>query len=342
MEQLDAAVFDVLLKFLTPKDAGRLGAVSRTQRRLVDGSLWWKEWCEQDSPSLKAFPASEIVEFHYNKDGGRGYKRLLSKLVGGFCSESKPCQCSKSTGRVALPESEAYVMLMDVYVRGEAVLSCSADGADLDKDYGDQYCWPGNVRKLSRAVVKAEQTDERLFSVTQEMKKFLNPVDQDDIFLGRVMPPDPPYYRAQDVLHYSWKVMRKSDGRLLRLVDEEPATYTDARAGSGGMLVNLGAAQGDLNVARGFYVLRAVAPLKDADDLEWPWLEEPYRAVMRLRCHVVESFDDENHTFPDTSDGFSIEVGLAKQIMADNCFYHDMAYLSNELCRMFLKNSYWR
>jgi hypothetical protein len=46
METLDENLFDLLLSFLTPREAVCLGGVSKSLRVLSEGSLRWKEWCE--------------------------------------------------------------------------------------------------------------------------------------------------------------------------------------------------------------------------------------------------------------------------------------------------------
>jgi hypothetical protein len=138
METLDENLLDLLLSFLTPKEAVCLGCVSKSLRVLSEGSLRWKEWCEQACPALKTFPAMELVSAHFEKaNRGPGFYGLFLELSTERRSsvqlpsvfEQNAGQCKESA--LQSPKLGDSLMIMDVFLEGECILSCSAGAEAL-------------------------------------------------------------------------------------------------------------------------------------------------------------------------------------------------------------------
>jgi hypothetical protein len=139
METLDENLFDLLLSFLTPREAVYLSGVSKSLRVLSEGSLRWKEWCEQACPALKTSPATELVSAHFEKaNRGAGFyrglflelkteRRSLVQLPPVFEQNAGQCEDSASQS----PNLGNFVMFMDVFLGGECILSCSAGAKAL-------------------------------------------------------------------------------------------------------------------------------------------------------------------------------------------------------------------
>ncbi|GAQ87494.1 hypothetical protein KFL_003570030 [Klebsormidium nitens] len=131
MEDLDDALFDYMLGFIPPEDACKLAILSTTLRNLVDRSLRWKTWCEQDSPSLTTPLAKELVEAHYGAGHPCGYKRLFQRLSIKRCARLKPsCECQMINGEALFD----FVMMVDVYLDDEGILFCSAESSELGQE----------------------------------------------------------------------------------------------------------------------------------------------------------------------------------------------------------------
>jgi hypothetical protein len=140
METLDENLFDLLLSFLTPREAVCLAGVSKSLRVLSEGSLRWKAWCEQACPALKTSPAAGFVSAHFeraNREPGfyRGLflelsteRRSLVQLPSVFDQTAGQC---KESG-LEVPNLGKFLMVMDVFLPGgECILSCSAGAETL-------------------------------------------------------------------------------------------------------------------------------------------------------------------------------------------------------------------
>ncbi|GAQ77877.1 hypothetical protein KFL_000050140 [Klebsormidium nitens] len=205
MEALDAPLFDYLLSFLTPEEACSLTLLSRSFKQALDESLAWKTFCERHSPSITTSPAREVVIKHYGGSaGGRLYKELFLKLRAKRPRKTQDCDIPQ---RGPLPSHfSAYVMLMDVYLDGVGCVFCSAESSELEEEFqGCQEEWefkhPKNVG--CKAVVKGtrpsdvEQTIRRRFAI--------------------------PVHDKDAVLSFSWKLIRKADGKLQTLLHHRQA-----------------------------------------------------------------------------------------------------------------------
>jgi hypothetical protein len=136
METLDENLFDLLLSFLTPREAECLAGVSKSLRAMAEDSLRWKVWCEQACPGLKTSPATELVSAHFEKaKRGPGFYRglflelnnegrTLVQLPGPSVFDQDAGQCKDSS--LQSPNLGEFLMVMDVFLGGECILSCSA------------------------------------------------------------------------------------------------------------------------------------------------------------------------------------------------------------------------
>jgi hypothetical protein len=307
MEQLDALLFDYLLgKFLAPQEACTLAAVSRTLKTWVDGSLVWKAWCEKDTPSIKTSPARELVEALYcSGDGSVKYKQLFLRLSGKRCVNVQAATSGTgiTTGNCSkLPDLADYIMLMDVHVKGEGLLYCSADCTELERtSAGCEEDWEydsevGTCKAVVRGIVDPG-SDLELYQAIQEVVDKVGPGQYYDArALTRLK------LRKQDTVLFNWKLLRKSDGKVQKLLDREAITWKD-----------VGSAPGIQN-DDGIYHHRAEASaaLKDKDGSEWGF----FRVMMRLRSYFKGGNVNENHfhgiqTFED-SQGYAVEVGIVR------------------------------
>jgi hypothetical protein len=136
METLDENLFDLLLSFLTPREAVCLAGVSKWLRVLSEGSLRWKAWCEKACPAPKTSPATELVSAHCFEKANRGPgfyrglflelstdRRSLVQLPSVFDQNAGQCEESALKSPATLGE---FLMVMDVFLGGECILSCSA------------------------------------------------------------------------------------------------------------------------------------------------------------------------------------------------------------------------
>jgi hypothetical protein len=125
MEALDEHLFDVLLSFLTPRDALCLGGVSKSLRDLAgDMSPRWKDWCEKACPALMTFPAKELVahfEKEYEPNNGPAFYRglfLRMNKARGYEIPRFGCYCEPGSG----PDVGEFLTLMDVFsLDGECI-----------------------------------------------------------------------------------------------------------------------------------------------------------------------------------------------------------------------------
>lgn len=336
MEKLDAPLFDYLLdKFLAPQEACTLAAVSRTLKTWVDGSLVWKAWCEKDTPSIKTSPARELVDaFHCSGDGSQGYKQLFLSLSGKRCDvQAATSGTGITTGNSSkLPDLADYIMLMDVHVKGEGLLYCSADCTELertsagckeDRESGN-YSWEGGTCKAVVRGIVDPGADLKLYQAIQEV---VNNVEPGQYYDARA--PKRLRLRKQDTVLFSWKLLRKSDGKLQKLLEREAITWKDA----GDTILPK---DGELYHHR---AEAASAAIKDKDGLEWGF----FRVMMRLRSYFKGRSVNENHfhgsqTFED-SRGYAVEVGIVRDCpWQSHDPYCAFLYLDESDFKFLLKN----
>lgn len=220
MEDLDESLFDYLLGFLDPKNACKLAVLSTTLRDWVERSLCWETWCEQDCPSLTTPIAKELVKMHYGSERSRGYKQLFQRLSLERSSELEP-GCNRQIENESLSD---FVMLVDIYLNDEGILFCSVESSELGQkmqgcrkpDCQDfEEC--GAVLKGAHKSVRQERLCATLLQkmigfeqVYQNTRKPAAKVTKERIL--QVM-------RKPDVISFSWKLMRKADGKIQTLLD---------------------------------------------------------------------------------------------------------------------------
>jgi hypothetical protein len=315
MEMLHASVFDRLLSLLTPEEACSLAVVSKTLRELVGDSAIWRDWCERDCPSLKTSPARELVALHYGAHavGERErYKELFRKLARSRCREMTctaswyrqiACHC-KPPIETVLPKIEDFILLMDVYVNDEGLLFCSADGSELETDWRGcqgsseifpEWSLPWVIKAVVGGVVE-EGREQDLHTAVKEV------ADRHSKALEKYRPlrKYTPHTGVQ--LLFSWKLMRKSDGRVQVLFDRELVSHLDhdgfypERVGSDRVR---------------YHCLEAQAPVLGSSGVKWWGF---FLEVMRLRCcynkHVEEAGASSADQATCHSQAFAVEVGI--------------------------------
>lgn len=344
MEALDAPLFDHLLGFFQPDDASKLAVCSKMLQGLINGSAVWKTCCEHECPSLTTSPARELVRAHCGAESDVGYKQLYAKLGNrrgdNIASSAKEPICRGKGGKVELSD---YVMLMDVHVRGQALLFCSADGSEMDPSFqGRQEDWEFDNprdRKCMAVVAGTHEpgAQERILSAFREVgrnhhEKGLRPEAPERLRLFE-----------QDVILFSWRLMRKADGAVQALLDKEPVTVKDQGVYPNHVLCNLG----DQDTA---YHLRleAKAAVKDEDGVQWDF----FKTLMRLRCYFDKPGNGSGADHrsgldylaawesPTTeSKGFSVEVGIVHYSSQDAYDdYFNWQYVGDSDLKFLLKN----
>jgi hypothetical protein len=219
METIYENLFDLLLRrFLTPKEAVCLAGVSRSLRALAEGSLRWKVWGEQACPALKTFPARELVSAHFEKaNRGPGFYRDLflelsterrSLVQLPLVFEQNAGQCEEWA--LKSPNVGDFLMLMDVFLGGECILSCSAGAQTLscaeremaDTESGvkrdlEEFKW--GTLFSSRTPFEGSQAASEASLDSFAVKSH-----------GRLT-------ESLPQLSLNWRLLRKSDMRLLTL-----------------------------------------------------------------------------------------------------------------------------
>lgn len=214
-------MFGILLKFVAPKDACRLGATSKTFLRWTERSARWKGWCEDACPSITTSPAQDIVRAHCERtesayERARAYKRLYAALMqgAGILQESSPVP-SWSDFVAQLQDS---VLLVDVFADSseEAVrLAFSVDGGQMNPTSDEPFrteatCIPGAEKWLKLAF-----EEDRL-----------NPMDSS--LVSRLLAGEPveAWAANHEVLGFSCKMMRKSESGNVNTLHRKRAFFT--------------------------------------------------------------------------------------------------------------------
>lgn len=355
METLDAPLFDHLLSFITPGKACNLAVCSKTLKELVDRSCMWKTWCERECPSLTTSPAREHVRAHYDGEGDVRYKQLYAKLGKQRCdkldSSSRLCICRNKKKAVELSD---YVMLMDVHVRGEGLLFCSADGTEMDPNVqGRQENWEF-FQGLPEDWESNDPRDRKCMAIVTGLHE---PGAQDRIIsafqdVGRNHREPRFHYECperltlleHDVILFSWRLMRKADGAVQALLEKEAVTVKDYGAQPCHMCIE------EIHKAGVPYHLRleAKAAVNDEDGVQW----DHFQTLMRLRCYFRNPYVDGSVGYsarmaalsawdPTAADsqGFAVEVGIVKYTPGHpDDTYLDWQYVGDFDFRFLLKN----
>ncbi|GAQ77891.1 hypothetical protein KFL_000050280 [Klebsormidium nitens] len=316
LEALDAPLLDHLLSFLTPNEACKLAVCSKTLKGLIDTSLLWKTWCERECPSLTTSPARELVRAHYGAEGDVRHKQLYAKLGKQRCDKivSNASECISKSKKKEVELSD-YVMLMDVHVGGEGLLFCSAEGSEMDPNFqGRQEDWEfeNHGDRNCMAVVTGmlePGAQERIVSAFQEVGR--NHHDKG----YRSEAPARLSLLEQDVILFSWRLMRKADGAMQVLLDQEPVTVKDQGAQPYHMCME------EVHKPGVPYHLRLEAKraVSDGEGVEW----DHFQTLMRMRCYFKNPHGDGSVGFTTRmaalrawdppaaeSRGFSVEVGI--------------------------------
>jgi hypothetical protein len=210
METLDEHLFDVLLSFLTPRDALCLGGVSRSLRVLAGDSPRWKEWCEKACPALMTSLAKELVarfEKEYKPDNGPAfYRGLFLKMNKARGHQISWLELYCEPG--FWPDVGEFLTLMDVFSKDEeCIASCSAASR----------VWEGGemgalgVRPL--AAGRAEFTWSTFLDVEtlRNSETILDKYVMDCFGFSSSTPPQ---------LSLTWRLMHKATMRLLTILEK--------------------------------------------------------------------------------------------------------------------------
>jgi hypothetical protein len=239
--EMQADIFEVILSFLGPKDACSLASVSRTFRNWVDSSVMWEEWCEKACPSIKDPPAKTFVEALYgaNAKAGRSYKQLFLDLKRSL--HRKPSHYTEQRSETCseiLFDIRNHVMLMDVYVSiagKEGVLSCSADGRFLAND---PKLGKGHFCLEPIEVVCSPGLDKMLCASFNKCFHYLETAGNKLRIEGERL--------ESRLITFSWKLLRKSDGKIQNLLKRETCFTAN------GAHINLGARNGSYGQKEGW------------------------------------------------------------------------------------------
>jgi hypothetical protein len=214
MEGLDEHLFDVLLSFLTPRDALCLGGVSKSLGVLAGDSSRWKEWCEKACPALMTSPAKELVaqfEKEYKPNTGPSFYRGLFLKMNKAKGNQSPrfdLYCDPGSG----PDVGEFLTLMDVFsLDGECIASCSAASRVLE---GGAMGATG-VR-LGLSTAGQAQFTWSTFLVVKKLR------DSETILDEYVMNYKDFFSLRQPQLSLTWRLMHNSTMRLLTLLERAP------------------------------------------------------------------------------------------------------------------------
>jgi hypothetical protein len=205
LHNLDEALFDHLLSFLTPKDAARLGCTSVLFNGWSAKEEIWRSWCEKEWPSLKTSPAREVVleRNKLNEDFCKLYRRLsFNEMQSGLLQGLSPEGCCNDL------QLQDVVMLYDVYVGNESILAYSAEA---------ECCW-GKGRAF-RGFLKLDLPDAE-----NRLALMISPANGDS---GLVRNFGARSAFGDASFSFSGKLLRKFDGRLLTLVTRQAKTFHD-------------------------------------------------------------------------------------------------------------------
>ncbi|GAQ84208.1 hypothetical protein KFL_001800160 [Klebsormidium nitens] len=229
MEKLDEGMFGILLKFVRPEEACRLGATSRTFLRWTEQSALWKGWCEEAFPSITTSPAKKTVRVlcervETDSERARAYKRLYAAPQGSQrASQSVPAEPPSAPSWSGLvSQLQDSVLLVDVFAGEEAVLACSIDGERMTPAAGDRY-W--SVKVEATHIPAAEKWLRVAFEEDRNTRVNASMISR---LLAGEPPGEPLHAPAErhDILAFSCKMMRKSDGGEVRALIDKAALFT--------------------------------------------------------------------------------------------------------------------
>ncbi|GAQ83109.1 hypothetical protein KFL_001360060 [Klebsormidium nitens] len=314
-------LMDVYWKgFLTAKEACSLALQSVALRQAVDESTLWKTWCERLNPSITTSPAKELVQRLYGVRSGENkssaYKQLYRRLSGrrGACDKaSRNEEGASSSDDVS--DLSGYVMLMDIYWEGEGRLFCSAEASELDRSFqGCQEDWEFNhsENRGCKAVVKLLHGPVGR-TVCHELLRFLDRTSE----ISVIPPTNGELFKIHDddleelsLLSFSWKLFRKKDGKVLRLLECEAPTQWGFVHPVGGRWYRRLQASAVVDVPEELRDDRSFLQAMILGDTR------SCQAVMRLRCYKDEDLRHqttenatERATFNSCND-FAVEIGL--------------------------------
>jgi hypothetical protein len=206
LHNLDEALFDHLLSFLTPKDAARLGCTSVLFNGWSAKSRHWRSWCEKEWPSLKTSPAREVVQEHnkLNEDFCKLYRRLsFCEMRSGLLQGLSPKGCCNDL------QLQDVVMLFDVYLENESILAYSAEAE----------CGWGEGDHAFRGLLNLDLPEAK-----NRLALMISPANGDS---GLVQNFGARSAFGDASFSFSGKLLRKFDGRLLTLVTRQAKTFHD-------------------------------------------------------------------------------------------------------------------
>jgi hypothetical protein len=202
LECLDADVFDIIFRKLSPGETVKVGATSRTLKALAAATSLWREWCERRCPSLRTEPAKSFLDALSALDDegqGQGCKRLYQSLIKEQPLERLPWWEDKLSIYNDSFDWAGHLLLLDVHLEASCLRSCSVDGAELLPE-------PGLVHVFSSPTPVVNAESEQLLRLT-----FHEHASKQERY--------EPYYVRIYKLYYSWRVPRMSDLRISVLLN---------------------------------------------------------------------------------------------------------------------------
>lgn len=319
MERLDESLFGYLLGSMTPESACKLAVLSTNFRDWVNRSPFWETWCERDSPSLTTPIAKELLKQHYGARQSRSYKDLFQRLSIKRCARLRPsCEC-QINGEGLFD----FIMLVDVFLDDEGVLFCSVESSELGKEL--QACRKDDCQDYEEecgSVLKGAHKSARQGEVCSTILQRIAEYEWTYRSGGTRAWPEVTESPAQErrkrnVITFSWKLMRKTDGKVQILLDR-----VFPRFGYDTMM--FGPSE--------FYLMESRV-LKDVDAEDFVFCE----ADMYLGCNdgdqrLLKCMQADTKV-PETSmlHGFSVHVGLSEARLNESRLKHDIV-------RSMLKN----
>jgi hypothetical protein len=205
LECLDADVFDIIFRKLSPDETVKLGATSRTLKALAAATSLWREWCERRCPSLRTEPAKSFLDALSALDDegqGQGCKRLYQSLIKEKRLEHLPWWKDKLGIYNDSFDWAGHLLLLDVHLEASCLLSCSVDGAEL------LPVGPSLVHVFSSPTLVVNAESEQLLRST-----FHEHASKQERY--------EPYNVCiwDSKLYYSWRVLRRSDLRISVLLN---------------------------------------------------------------------------------------------------------------------------
>eukprot|EP00243_Klebsormidium_subtile_P002060 TRINITY_DN13917_c0_g1_i1.p1 TRINITY_DN13917_c0_g1~~TRINITY_DN13917_c0_g1_i1.p1 ORF type:complete len:336 (-),score=24.64 TRINITY_DN13917_c0_g1_i1:209-1216(-) len=291
--------FGGMLGFTTPEDACKLAVPSTTLRGRVNRSLCWKTWCEQDSPSLTTPVAEELVKAHYGARQPGNYKNLFQRLSIQRCASLKPsCECQVK-GEALFD----FVMLVDVYLNDEGILYCSTESSEFGQEL--RGCRAPDCQDFEQecgAILKGAHKSLRQGRACLKLLQKVAAHQQQYEYMARgpegIEGTLAQEMRNQNDFSFSWKLMRKRDGKVQILLDRVVPAISERTFFEGPSKFFLG----------------SVNSIRDVEGEEFPLC----KALMHLECNDGEQdllgYMKAGSKVPAGSVlyGFSVHVGLSR------------------------------